>query len=126
MPLPDGNLKNAVNTVYLTAASAAGIPAVSKEISALLPGTTVTTASSLAGRVTGSLTSAVKLADALAQVASRRRRHAPGAVIPGHARHHAAAARDSPRRRVFPAQSLHDRFSPRTSGHTRPRLDYPK
>ncbi len=65
MPLQDGNLKNAVNTVYLTAASAAGIPAVSKEISALLPGTTVTTAGSLAGQVTGSLTSAVKLADDL-------------------------------------------------------------
>ncbi len=65
MPLQDGNLKNAVNTVYLTAASAAGIPAVSKEISALLPGTTVTTASSLAGQVTGSLTTAVKLADDL-------------------------------------------------------------
>jgi putative ABC transport system permease protein len=65
MPLLDGNLKNDVNTIYLTAASAADIPAVSKEISALLPGTTVTTASNLAGQVTGSLTSAVKLADEL-------------------------------------------------------------
>ena len=65
MPLLDGNLRGDVNTIYLTAASAAGIPAVSKEITALLPGTTVTTASSLASQVTGSLTSAVKLADDL-------------------------------------------------------------
>jgi putative ABC transport system permease protein len=65
MPLIDGSLRGDVNTIYLTAASAADIPAVSKEISALLPGATVTTASSLAGQVTGSLTSAVKLADDL-------------------------------------------------------------
>jgi putative ABC transport system permease protein len=65
MPLLDGNLRGDVNMIYLTVASAAGIPAVSREISALLPGTTVTTASNLAGQVTGSLTSAVKLADDL-------------------------------------------------------------
>jgi putative ABC transport system permease protein len=54
-----------VNTIYLTAASAADIPTVSKEISALLPGTTVTTASSLASEATGSVTSAASLADNL-------------------------------------------------------------
>jgi putative ABC transport system permease protein len=63
MPLVDGSLRGDVNTIYLTAHSAADIPAVSEEITRLLPGTTVTTASSLAGQVTGSLTSAVKLAD---------------------------------------------------------------
>jgi putative ABC transport system permease protein len=60
-----GSLKNAVNTIYLTAASAAGIPAVQKEISALLPSATVTTASSLAGQVTGSVSSAARLANDL-------------------------------------------------------------
>ena len=65
MPLIDGSLRGDDNTIYLTADSAARIPAVSKEIAALLPGTTVTTASSLADQVTGSLTSAVKLADDL-------------------------------------------------------------
>jgi putative ABC transport system permease protein len=58
-------LKDEVNTIYLTAASAADIPTVSKEISALLPGTTVTTASSLASEATGSVTSAASLADNL-------------------------------------------------------------
>jgi putative ABC transport system permease protein len=56
-----GSLKNEVNTIYLAAASVGDIPAVSKEVTRLLPGTFVTTASSLAGQVTGSLTSAVKL-----------------------------------------------------------------
>jgi putative ABC transport system permease protein len=65
MPLLDGSLRNDVNTIYLTAASAADIPAVSKELSGLLAGTTVTTAGSLASQVTGSLTSAVSLADDL-------------------------------------------------------------
>jgi putative ABC transport system permease protein len=55
------SLKNEVNTIYLAAASAGDIPAVSREVTRLLPGTFVTTASSLAGQVTGSLTSAVKL-----------------------------------------------------------------
>ena len=61
MPLGGQSLKNEVNTIYLAAASAADVPAVSKEVTALLPGTFVTTASSLPGQVTGSLTSAVKL-----------------------------------------------------------------
>jgi putative ABC transport system permease protein len=60
-----GSLNGKVNTVYVTASSAADVPAVHKEISGLLPGTTVTTASSLAGEVTGSLASAAKLADDL-------------------------------------------------------------
>ena len=61
MPLGAQSLKNEVNTIYLAAASAGDIPAVSKEVTRLLPGTFVTTASSLPGQVTGSLTSAVKL-----------------------------------------------------------------
>jgi putative ABC transport system permease protein len=60
-----GSLKNDVNTVYLAAASAAGIPGVQKEISGLLPGATVTTASSLASQVTGSVSSAARLANDL-------------------------------------------------------------
>jgi putative ABC transport system permease protein len=56
-----GSMKNEVNTIYLTAASAAGIPTVSKELSGLLPGTTVTTASSLASQVTKSVASAEML-----------------------------------------------------------------
>jgi putative ABC transport system permease protein len=61
MSLGAQSLKNEVNTIYLAATSAAEIPAVRKEVTTLLPGTFVTTASSLAGQVTGSLTSAVKL-----------------------------------------------------------------
>jgi len=61
MPLGGENLKNEVNTIYLAAASAGDIPAVSKEVTALLPGTFVTTAGNLPSQVTGSLTSAVKL-----------------------------------------------------------------
>jgi putative ABC transport system permease protein len=66
MPLGSQSLKNGVNTIYLAAASAGDIPAVSKEVTRLLPGTFVTTASSLAGQVTGSLVSAVKLVHDLA------------------------------------------------------------
>jgi putative ABC transport system permease protein len=54
-----------VNTIYVTAASAADIPAVQKEIAKLLPHATVTTAASLASEVTGSVTSAAKLANDL-------------------------------------------------------------
>jgi putative ABC transport system permease protein len=61
MSLEAGSLKDDVNTIYLAAASAVGIPAVSKEVTRLLPGTFVTTAGSLAGQVTGSLASAVSL-----------------------------------------------------------------
>jgi putative ABC transport system permease protein len=60
-----GAQENDVNTIYVSAASAADISAVSKEISALLPGTTVTTSSSLASEVTGSLSTAEKLVNDL-------------------------------------------------------------
>lgn len=60
-----GSLKSDVNTIYVTAASAAGIPAVQREIAKLLPAAQVTTPSSLASQVTGSLSSAAKLADDL-------------------------------------------------------------
>jgi putative ABC transport system permease protein len=62
---PDGSLKDKVNTIYVSAASAADIPAVQQEIKKLLPGDTVTTASSLASEVTGSLSSTAKLANDL-------------------------------------------------------------
>jgi len=51
-----------VNTIYVSAASAANISAVSSEISKALPSATVTTASDLASEVTGSLSSASSLA----------------------------------------------------------------
>jgi putative ABC transport system permease protein len=59
------SLKSDVNTIYVTAASAADIPAVQREIAKLLPTAQVTTPSSLASQVTGSLASAAKLADDL-------------------------------------------------------------
>jgi putative ABC transport system permease protein len=62
---PYGRQTNDVNTIYVTASSAADISAVSKEISGLLPGTTVTTQSSLASEVTGSISTAAKLANDL-------------------------------------------------------------
>jgi putative ABC transport system permease protein len=60
-----GGLKNDVNTIYVTAASASDISAVQQEIAKLLPTAQVTTPSSLANQVTGSLTSAAKLANDL-------------------------------------------------------------
>jgi putative ABC transport system permease protein len=54
-----------VNTIYVTAASAADIATVQHEIARLLPHATVTTAASLAGEVTGSLANAAKLANDL-------------------------------------------------------------
>jgi putative ABC transport system permease protein len=60
-----GRMTNEVNTIYVTAASAADISAVSKEISGLVPGATVTTATSLASQVTGSVSSAASLANDL-------------------------------------------------------------
>jgi putative ABC transport system permease protein len=51
-----------VNTIYVTAASAADISAVQHEIARLLPGDTVTTASSLASEVTSSVAGAASLA----------------------------------------------------------------
>jgi putative ABC transport system permease protein len=59
------SLKDDVNTIYVTAASAADIPAVQREIAKLLPHATVTTASSLASEVTGSVANAAKLANDL-------------------------------------------------------------
>jgi putative ABC transport system permease protein len=54
-----------VNTIYVTAASAVGIPAVQHEIATLLPHATVTTAASLASEVTTSVSGAAKLASDL-------------------------------------------------------------
>jgi putative ABC transport system permease protein len=56
------SLKDDVNTVYVTADSAADIPAVQQEIAKLLPSATITTPSSLASEITGSLSSTAKLA----------------------------------------------------------------
>jgi putative ABC transport system permease protein len=53
-----GSLPNRVNLIYVAAASAADIPAVQSEMSRLLPHDTVTAAVSLAGQVSGSLSSA--------------------------------------------------------------------
>jgi putative ABC transport system permease protein len=61
MSLYAGSLTGEVTTIYVAAASAAGIPAVSKEIAGLLPGATVTTESSLASEITGSVSSAARL-----------------------------------------------------------------
>jgi putative ABC transport system permease protein len=60
-----GSLKNDVNTIYVTASSAADIGGVQQEIAKLLPTAQITTPGSLANQVTGSLTSAAKLADDL-------------------------------------------------------------
>ena len=59
------SLHGQVNTIYVAAASSADIPAVRKEIAALLPSATVSTSSSLASAVTGSLSSAASLANDL-------------------------------------------------------------
>jgi putative ABC transport system permease protein len=59
------DLNNDLNEIYVTAASAADIPAVTREIARLLPGDTVITAASLASQVTGSVSSAGKLANDL-------------------------------------------------------------
>lgn len=58
-------LTNEVNTIYVTADSAADIPAVQHEITKLLPSATVTSSSDLASEITGSAASAAKLAGAL-------------------------------------------------------------
>jgi ABC-type lipoprotein release transport system permease subunit len=59
------NMSNEVNTIYVSAASAADISAVSSGISRALPTATVTTSSNLASQVTGSLASASSLANSL-------------------------------------------------------------
>jgi putative ABC transport system permease protein len=60
-----GSLAGDVTLIYVAAGSAADVPAVQREISRLLPGDTVTAAGSLASEVTGSLSSAAKLANDL-------------------------------------------------------------
>jgi putative ABC transport system permease protein len=78
------SLHGQVNTIYVAAASSAAIPAVQQEISALLPSATVSTSSSLASAVTGSLASAASLADDLGRwprwSARSRRRCRPRSV----------------------------------------------
>jgi putative ABC transport system permease protein len=59
------NMSNEVNTIYVSATSAADISTVSSEISRALPSATVTTSSDLASEVTGSLSSASSLANSL-------------------------------------------------------------
>jgi putative ABC transport system permease protein len=62
---PTGSLTGDVNTIYVTAARATDITAVSSEIAKVLPTATVTTPSSLASEVTGSAANAAKLANDL-------------------------------------------------------------
>jgi putative ABC transport system permease protein len=64
-PATSKSLKGDVNTIYVTAASASEIPAVQQEIEKLLPKATVTSSSSLASEVTGTLGTAAKLANDL-------------------------------------------------------------
>jgi putative ABC transport system permease protein len=59
------SMKNEINTVYVAAASAAGVGVVQKEIRHLLPQATVTSSADLASEITGSAASAAKLAGAL-------------------------------------------------------------
>jgi hypothetical protein len=62
LELTDGSAETGeVDIIYVTAASAAGIPAVRQEIARLLPHDTVTTAASLASEVTASVASAAEL-----------------------------------------------------------------
>jgi putative ABC transport system permease protein len=62
---PRGSETGEVDMIYVTAASAADIPAAQHEIARLLPHATVTTQASLASEVTGSVSSAAKLASDL-------------------------------------------------------------
>ena len=59
------SLQGKVTTIYLAAASAADVPAVTREVARLLPGTKVTSASGLASVGAGSVTSAAKRANDL-------------------------------------------------------------
>jgi putative ABC transport system permease protein len=59
------NMPGEVNTIYVSAASASDIAAVSSEIAKAMPTATVTTSSDLASEVTGSLSSASTLANSL-------------------------------------------------------------
>jgi putative ABC transport system permease protein len=65
IPTGPASLQGRVTSIYLAAASAADVPAVTAEARRLLPGTTVDSASSLASEVAGSVTSAAKLANDL-------------------------------------------------------------
>jgi hypothetical protein len=67
--LAGSSAKGDVNTIYVTAGSASDIPAVQQEIARLLPSATITTPSSLANAITGSLSSAAKLGQRPRQVA---------------------------------------------------------
>ena len=64
-PQGSGNLSGKVNTIYVTAASAADIGSVQHEIATLLPHATVITSSDLASQVSGSLASTATLAGSL-------------------------------------------------------------
>ncbi|MGH3251080.1 MAG: ABC transporter permease, partial [Trebonia sp.] len=59
------NLKNDVNTIYVTATSGDQISTVASNISKAVPGTTVTDQNTLASQVTGSISSAASLANNL-------------------------------------------------------------
>jgi putative ABC transport system permease protein len=59
------DMKNEVNTIYVSADSSANISTVAKEISSAVPSSTVTTSASLAKEVTGSLSSASSLINSL-------------------------------------------------------------
>ena len=59
------NMKNNVNTIYVTATSSSAIPGVQDEIKTAMPTATVTTSSDLASEVTGSLSNASSLANNL-------------------------------------------------------------
>ena len=58
-------MSNAVNTIYVSATSAANVDSVSSEISQAVPSSTVTNSSDLANEVTGSLASTSSLANNL-------------------------------------------------------------
>jgi ABC-type antimicrobial peptide transport system permease subunit len=59
------SLKNEINTMYVTVASATDIPAAQSSIAKALPGATITDQNDLASEVTGSLSSASTLANEL-------------------------------------------------------------
>ena len=59
------NLKNDVNTIYVTASNSADITSVASSISKAVPGSTVTDQNTLASEVTGSISSAASLANNL-------------------------------------------------------------
>jgi putative ABC transport system permease protein len=61
----DKSLRHEINTIYVGTASASDVAAVQRELATLLPSATVTTSSSLASQVTGSLANTAKLADDL-------------------------------------------------------------